>query len=148
LRRRLGEEADTFAEMFDVRIEARGEGIAVLDDGGFSDRAFPRGGTVGHAALLLLDRCTAVPARSVWSRAELVATVIELSAIHRKYWSQLADDPTALAAEVVDLLVDHRLAEPVDDASAVRLLPAAWRYAVDTTVETPEPPQPRQTSLL
>ncbi|HWL43936.1 MAG TPA: TIGR02678 family protein [Ilumatobacter sp.] len=147
LRRRLGDEAETFAEMFDVRIEARGEGIAVIDDGSFSDRAFPRGGTVGHAALLLLDGCTGNPERTVWSRDELVSVIAELSATHRKYWSRLADDPATFTAAVVELLMDHRLVEPADDTGAVRLLPAAWRYAVDT-IETFDPPQPRQTSLL
>lgn len=59
LRRRLGQEADLLQEMFGLVLEARAEGVAAIDPrGDLSDRRFPTSGTIGHAALLLLERLT------------------------------------------------------------------------------------------
>lgn len=132
LRRRLSEETAIFAEMFGVDVEARAEGLAVIDPAGaLSDSAFPRGGTVGHAALLLLERLTSGSTGPV-GRADVVAIVAELAAGHRRYWSQLADDPEHLAEQVLTLLEDHRLVSSHE--SVVEVLPAAWRYAVEEVV--------------
>jgi uncharacterized protein (TIGR02678 family) len=141
LRRRQGEDDAIFAEMFDVHIEARAEGLAIVDEqGDLTDSPFPRGGTVGHAALLLLDRVTDGAAPSpVLSRASVDAIVAELAADHRKYWSQLAVDPLRLGDAVLALLQDHRLVTVDNDT--VTLMPAAWRYAVDVTAEEAEPAQ-------
>lgn len=129
LRRRLSEEAATFAEMFGVDIEARAEGLAVIDPTGvLTDSAFPRGGTVGHAALLLLERMADTPGEPV-GPADVVAIVGDLAASHRRYWSQLADDPEQLTDQVLTLLEDHRLV--TRHGSLIEVLPAAWRYAVD-----------------
>lgn len=134
LRRRLGEEAAIFAEMFDVTIEVRAEGIAVVDDTGtFTDRGFPRTGTVGHAALVLADWwSTQDPAQSFDAIRDAIAG---FAAKHRKHWSQLADDPVALSHQALDLLHDHRLVEPIGDEWS--LLPAAARFALDVTVVDP-----------
>ena len=133
LRRRLRDEADIFDEMFGLHLEARAEGVAVIDpDGGLSDRRFPAGGTVSQAALLLLDRLVCMDQNPV-ERSAVVEVVAGLVDVHRKHWSQKADDPERLTDEVFDVLFDHRLAEP--DGDGIRLLPAAWRYAVEVRVE-------------
>ena len=62
LRRRLGEEERLLDEMFGLVLESRAEGVAAVDPtGALADQRFPTGGTVGHAALLLLDRLRPVP---------------------------------------------------------------------------------------
>ena len=133
LRRRLGEESDIFEEMFGAHVEARAEGVAIIDPGdGLTDSPFPTGRTVGQAALLLLDRL--IEADHVSMRQDaLVDEVRALAAEHRAHWSQLADDPDSLAGQILDLLEDHRLAEV--DAGIVRLLPAAWRYRAEVQVD-------------
>lgn len=136
LRRRLGEESDIFEEMFGAHVEARAEGVAVIDPGdGMTDSRFPSGGTVGHAALLLLDRLIEADCDSM-PHDIFVDEVRAVAAERRPYWSQLADDPERLASEILDLLSDHRLVEL--DAGTVRLRPAAWRYRADVQVEAGE----------
>lgn len=133
LRRRLGEESDIFDEMFGLRLEARAEGVAVIDpDDGMTDSRFPRSGTVAHAALLLIDRLTAGGSPSV-ARCEVVENVASLAGEHGRYWSQLADDPESLTDAVLELLQDHRLTDTRD--GTVWLLPAAWRYTADVRIE-------------
>ena len=128
LRRRLGEESAIFEEMFGLNIEARAEGVMAIDpEDRLTDSRFPRSGTVGHAALLLIDRLVETD-RSPLGRSEFVDAVAVLAAEHRRYWSKLAEDPDRLADEILELLGDHRLAEV--DGDVVRLLPAAWRYGV------------------
>ena len=129
LRRRLGEEAKIFGEMFGLLLEARAEGVAAIDpEGGTTDSRFPLAGTVGHAALLVIERLTEAD-RTVVEHGEVVAAVKALATKHRRYWSRLADEPVRLAAAVLELLQDHRLAEVQGDT--VRLLPAVCRYSVD-----------------
>lgn len=136
LRRRLGEEAEIFNEMFGLTIETRAEGMAAIDpDGGLTDSRFPASGTVGQAALLLIDRLVAddkFPAK----RSAAVEAVTDLAEIHRvqsRHWAQIADDPERLTDEVLELLQDHRLARVSGDL--IELLPAAWRYAVEVRIE-------------
>ncbi len=146
LRRRLGEESAVFEEMFGVHLEARAEGIAVIDPGdGLTDSRFPRSGTVGHAALLLLDRLVEADTATM-PRGALVGEVRALAAERRRYWSHLADDPDRLTGEILDLLEDHRLAEV--DADTVRLLPAAWRYRAEVEVAAETDDGIEQVSLL
>ena len=133
LRRRLGEESDIFHEMFGLRLEARAEGVAAIDpEDGLTDSRFPRGGTVAHAALLLINRLTASGSPSV-ARCEVVENVASLAGEHGRYWSQLADDPEALTDAALELLQDHRLTDTRGET--VRLLPAAWRYTADVRIE-------------
>jgi uncharacterized protein (TIGR02678 family) len=136
LRRRLGEESRIFNEMFEIGIEARAEGFAAIDpDGGLTDRRFPAGGTIGQAALLLIDRLIAADRNPVERRA-LVAVIADLAEEHRvrnQHWAQVADEPERLSGEVLELLQDHRLARV--EGESVELLPAAWRYAVEVRIE-------------
>ena len=133
LRRRLGEESDIFYEMFGMEVEARAEGVMVIDpDGGSTDSRFPRGGTVGHAALLLIDLLLNLDRRS-FERGEVVDAISGLIDEYRRYWSKLADNAERLTGAVLDLLQDHRLAEVNEDG--VCLLPVAWRYSVELEYE-------------
>lgn len=142
-RRRLGDEAAIFGEMFGMRVEARAEGVLLVDpDGRLTDSRFPAGGTVGHAALALLDRLIATD-RTAVRRAEVVEVIAELAVAHGRFWSQLAREPGRLSREVLELLEDHRLVDidsDIDsdsdsDIDVVRLLPAAWRYSLALTTE-------------
>ena len=136
LRRRLGEETRMFNEMFGMSIEARAEGMAAIDpDGGLTDSRFPAGGTLGQAALLLIDHLVAADRNPV-ERRSVVAAVEDLAEVHRvqsRHWAQIADDPEGLTDQILELLQDHRLAEVREET--VELLPAAWRYAVEVRIE-------------
>ena len=146
LRRRLGEESAIFDEMFGMEIEARAEGVMVIDpDGGSTDSCFPRGGTVGHAALLLIDLLLKMD-RSSFERGEVVDAVSGLVDEYRRYWSKLADHPDRLTEAVLELLQDHRLAEVTGDG--VRILPAAWRYSVAIEYEQDKEASTDQMALL
>ena len=133
LRRRLGEESRIFDETFGLELEARAEGLAAIDpQDSMTDSRFPRSGTVAHAALLVIDRLTASGSTSV-ARSEVVEIAAALTGDHRRYWSQLADDPERLTDAVLELLQDHRLTDTRGET--VRLLPAAWRYTADVRIE-------------
>ncbi|HHH29494.1 MAG TPA: DUF2398 family protein, partial [Polyangiaceae bacterium] len=102
LRRRLGEEAKVFDEMFGLTLEARAEGVAAIDpEGSFAARRFPATGTVGHAALLLIEALRSRAETAIeWS--ELVDRIEELGAEHRRGWSKdLVAAPERLARQVV-----------------------------------------------
>lgn len=136
LRRRLGDESVIFDEMFGAHLEARAEGIAMIDpDDDLTDSQFPRPGTAGHTALLLVDRLVRTD-NTVMSEADLVAEVAALAAERRPYLSKLADNPEKLTVEILSLLEDHHLAEFAN--GAFRLLPAAWRYQADVNIADPE----------
>lgn len=129
LRRRLGEEADILGEMFELQLEARAEGVATIDPHGvLTDQPMPAGGTVGHAALLLLERlCDGDEAEPVVPMADVVETLGELAS-GNSHWSKLADEPSKLASRVLVLLADHRLVEVEGDV--VRVRPLAHRFKV------------------
>ena len=146
LRRRLGEESAIFEEMFGMEVEARAEGVMVIDpDRGLTDSRFPRGGTVGHAALLLIDLLLKMD-RMSFERGEIVDAASGLIEEYRRYWSKLADSPERLIDAVLELLEDHRLAEVTGDS--VRLLPAAWRYSVAVEYEDDGEASTDQMALL
>jgi uncharacterized protein (TIGR02678 family) len=152
LRRRLGEEERLLEEMFGLTVEARAEGVAAIDPAGtLAESRFPAGGTVGHAALLLIAELHSRTARS--SDWEGIARVVgKLAETHRRRWAaDLVEAPERLARRTVELLVDLRLAEWVvrsDTAASaastetdfqsfdanpgehllIRLLPAAGRF--------------------
>ncbi len=133
LRRRLGEESSIFEEMFGLRLEARAEGVATIDpQDAMTDSRFPRNGTVAHSALLLLNRLTEAGSDCV-ALVDIVEVVASLAEQHRRFWSQLADDPDRLTNAALELLADHRLTDT--QGETVRILPAAWRYAADVRVE-------------
>ena len=146
LRRRLGEESAIFDEMFGMEIEARAEGVMAIDpEGGSTDSRFPRSGTVGHAALLLIDLLLKQD-RMLFDRGEVVDEVSGLIEEYRRYWSKLADHPDRLTGEVLVLLQDHRLAKVTKDG--VRILPAVWRYSVSIEYEDDGEPSSDQMALL
>jgi len=154
LRRRLGEEARLLEEMFGLTLEARGEGVAAIDPpGAFAAQRFPTTGTVGHAALLLIEALRSHAAIAIeWT--ELVGHLEDLVATHRRGWSKdLVAAPERLARQVVELLVELRLAERTevpapaaedgsasgDARSGIRLLPAAGRFFCTLPEESAEP---------
>lgn len=150
LRNRLNEESAILGEMFGLDIEARAEGVMAIDpEDGLTDSRFPQSATVGHAALLLIGQLVETDRTRV-ELGSLIEIVSYLASEHRRFWSkQLADNPERLAAEILELLQDHRLAE--FDGDAVRLLPAAWRYRVvsESGDDGPKPgADTEQTSLL
>ncbi len=151
LRRRLGEESRLLDEMFGLVLEARAEGVAAIDPtGSLADLRFPAGGTVGHAALLLIERLGALPGDQPDTGADggpdrpgpvperkVAAMVAELAALHARRWANdLVTAPERLTRRVLDLLVSLRLVRidqrgrQVDGASEpmVTLLAAASRF--------------------
>lgn len=165
LRRRLGDEERLLEEMFGLVLEGRSEGVAAVDPAGtLSDQRFPAGGTVGHAALLLVEALRAGDEGAgdvavAWS--EVRGLVAGLADRHRRRWANdLVESPERLTRQVVALLVDLRLArldrpEAVargsDDVAAdhgttagddadlegpvLRLLPAAGRFLAQVSVD-------------
>lgn len=140
LRRRFGEETRYLEEMFGFVVEARAEGAAAVDvDGGCSDHAFPRPGTIPHAALLLLQALVARH-REGAGVATLDAETAELVGRYGRYWSQeYVADPAALRGAAVDLLVLMGLVT-VRGGGHVVPRPAAARFAPQVAVvESPGP---------
>jgi uncharacterized protein (TIGR02678 family) len=138
LRRRLGEEERQLDEMFGLVLEARAEGVAMIDPAGvLADRRFPSTGTLGHAALLVVERMVTEPSSTgAASYAEVTTLITELAAQHAKHWSQdYVERPDRLARAVTTLLCDVGLA--VLDDTSFRLLPAAARFMpVEPVAET------------
>ncbi|MEO6125641.1 MAG: TIGR02678 family protein [Ilumatobacteraceae bacterium] len=140
LRRRLGEERPILDEMFGLAIEVRAEGVAAIDPRGLlSGQRFPIGGTLGHAALLVIESL----GRRQVAPEELVEIVITLIDTHARHWSnEYTAAPDRLARDVVDTLVGLRLAErrmDSDGADFICLLPAAARFlAIETAVAAAE----------
>ncbi|HUP75654.1 MAG TPA: TIGR02678 family protein [Acidimicrobiales bacterium] len=128
LRRRLGEEDRILDEMFGLILEARAEGVAAIDpSGSLAERRFPSGGTVGHCALLLIDE---LRDRTTTPWPDVIETVAALAARHAKRWANdLVNAPERLARQAIDLLVEQRLAERIDEPTAIRVLAGAARFA-------------------
>lgn len=173
LRRRLGEEERLFDEMFELVIEARGEGVAAIDPTGtLAGQRFPSGGTLGQAALLLIGELRALTTESAdWD--SILRVVRKLAEAHQRRWAgDLVESPERLARQTTELLVDLRLAEWVPESAtetatqiredarqaphgehnghpALRLLPAAARFLLNEspTAETDTQPSSTQESL-
>lgn len=137
LRRRLGEDEPMVYEMFGLVLEARAEGIAAIDEeGGLSEERFPKGGTLGHAALLLIDRIADSGGRV--DETKLVATARELSEENSARWSrEMVEAPHRLAKAAADLLCGLRLAEW--SGGHLCLQPAAARFLAMEGQGTQEP---------
>jgi len=135
LRRRLREEVRYLEEMFGFVIEARAEGVAAVDvEGGCSDHAFPRPGTVPHAALLLVHALVDRYRDDGAGPAELDEELAALVDRYGRYWSQDAvSDPGTLRTNVVDLLVLMGLVALAPDGR-VAPRPVAARFTPDVTV--------------
>lgn len=127
LRRRLGEEERQLDEMFGLVLEARAEGVAMIDPTGvLADRRFPATGTLSHAALLLIER-TSVKGPDPIPYESVVAVVSELAVANASRWSrEYVERPDRLTRDVVNLLCDVGLADADEDS--FRLLPAATRF--------------------
>lgn len=129
LRRRLGEEERLADEMFGMVIEARAEGVATIDpDGWLTGTRFPAGGTVRHAALLLIERLALRDPPDTWFNIDeverIVSTLIEANT--RRWANQMVESPHRLTTAVVTLLADMRMVET--DTDRVRLRPLAARF--------------------
>jgi uncharacterized protein (TIGR02678 family) len=139
LRRRLGEEERQLDEMFGLVLEARAEGVAMIDPAGvLADRRFPSTGTLGHAALLVIERMVdETSGTGACPQADVTALVMELAVQHAKHWSQdYVERPDRLARDVTTLLCDVGLAAP--DDTSFRLLPAAARFKPESAAEIDE----------
>ncbi|MBK5222214.1 MAG: TIGR02678 family protein [Acidimicrobiia bacterium] len=139
LRRRTSQEEAYLDEMFGLLLEVRSEGIAAIDPtGSLASRRFPTGGTVGHAALLLLDRLGHGSddggdgdTDRRFAMDDVAAVVAELAGAHARRWANdLVETPDRLTRQVLDLLVELRLvAISADDGGSwVTILPAAARF--------------------
>ena len=129
LRRRLGAESQMLEEMFGLSIEARAEGLAGIDaNGNLSDVRFPSTGTVGHCALLMIERIG-----SAAVLADVEAIVVALAQEHAAHWAKdRTAMPEKLARDALALLVSQRLV--VLERDEVRVLAAAQRYAPTVTI--------------
>lgn len=141
LRRRLGDDRALFAELFGLHLEARAEGIAAIDPAGsVTDRPFPGTGTVGHAALLLIEQLVLHDHRSEegdgatahgpadhdaahpvateggWVDPEAVRRMLAgLVDRHRTKWSkEMVEHPDRLLRRVLELLSQMRLVQTRD----------------------------------
>lgn len=126
LRRRLGEETRLLDEMFGLRLEARAEGIAAIDPAGtLSSTRFPTTGSIGRAALVVLDLI-------LQGEADPVTRFADILRDRPRGWSKQAlEAPERMARHAIDLLVDTRLA--TRDGDSVKPLPAASRFRPDVT---------------
>ena len=104
------------------------EGVAAIDpSGSLAERRFPSGGTVGHSALLLIDE---LRDRTTTPMPEVIETVAALAARHAKRWANdLVNAPERLARHAIDLLVEQRLAERIDEPAALRIRAGVARFA-------------------
>lgn len=135
LRRRLGDEGRLIEEMFGLVLEARAEGVAAIDPAGtLGDQAFPRTGTIGHAALLLIDelRGRGDGPPDAATRQEVEDIVAELVDRHRSFWSdrEIASIDRFTDA-VLQLLAVFKLATV--SGEGIQLLGAAARFLPVTT---------------
>ena len=156
LRQSQRREARAFAELIGLELEIRAEGVAAIDPRDeLTDEAFPRGGTLGHAALLAVSelarrlRPEALPRDEVAGTVPVPAGLLDdvlagLLERHGPRWKQdYLDHPERLFRDVEDLLVAMGLLRRTP--GGLRLAAIANRYApeVDTpaglfdTTETP-----------
>ena len=130
LRRRLREDARMFQETFDLDIEARAEGVAVIDpDADLTPDRFPFPGRTEHqAALLLIEQLATMEGPT--SRGEALGIVGLLAQEHKDRWAQDTQDHDSYLDRVVSVLERFKLLR-VDRAGDLHLLPAAHRYATE-----------------
>ena len=69
--------------------------VAAIDPSGtLAERRFPTGGTLGHAALLLIGRLHDERTRS-WHWDDIVSAIGELAEVHRRRWAGGGDHVSA-----------------------------------------------------
>ncbi len=148
LRQSQRREARAFSELFGLDLEIRAEGVAAIDPRDeLTDEAFPRGGTLGHAALLAVSELARRTRPEASPRDEPASTVpvpdglldevvAEAHQRHGKRWKQdYLDHPDRLARDVEDLLVAMGLLRRTG-CGRLHLAAVANRYAPEV-VEVP-----------
>jgi uncharacterized protein (TIGR02678 family) len=143
-------EAGIFADAFGLELEIRAEGVAAIDPRDeLSDITFPRGGTLGHAALLTVGelvrrlRPPDLPRDAVVASVPIPDSMLDdivgaLLANHPTWWSKdYVDHPERLPRDVEDLLVSMRLVRR--GADGLRLSAIASRYAPHVADTAPDP---------
>jgi uncharacterized protein (TIGR02678 family) len=138
-------------DLFGLVLEVRAEGLlAYAPDGGMTDIDFPGPGTRKQAALLLINALTDlgrptptttadIDGRSVpglhtdWATVD--DTLTDLTSRYRRAWGAVADDTTALRADIVALLESLALATATPTGLVVH--PAAGRYQPETAPQQP-----------
>ncbi len=146
LRQSQRREARTFAELFGLELEIRAEGVAAIDPRDeLTDETFPRGGTLGHAALLAVSELAGRLRPEAVPRDEVVGTVpvpegtldevvAALLAQHHPRWKQeYVGHPERLAGDVEDLLLAMGLLRRGTDGH-LRLAAVANRYAPEVAL--------------
>lgn len=145
LRQSQRREARAFADLIGLELEIRAEGVAVIDPRDeLTDEAFPRGGTLGHAALLAVSelarrlRPEAAPREAVVGTVAVPAGLLDdvvagLLERHGSRWKQdYVDRPERLYRDVEDLLVAMGLLRRTP--GGLRLAAVANRYAPEVDV--------------
>lgn len=146
LRQSQRREARTFAELFGLELEIRAEGVAAIDPRDeLTDEAFPRGGTLGHAALLTVSQLARRLRPEGAQRDAVVSTVPvphgmvaevvgDLLGQHGQRWkNEYVDHPERLARDVEDLLVAMGLLRR-GAQGGLHLTAVASRYAPEVVV--------------
>lgn len=145
LRQSQRRESTILDDMVGLELEIRAEGVATLDPRDeLTDQAFPRGGTLGHAALLAIAELAQRVARERgWSTQadgavawvavadDALVTVVEaLLERHARRWRRAyVEHPDRLVADVEELLASMRLMRRHD--GVLQLSAVAHRYAPD-----------------
>ena len=134
LRRRLRDDARMLQDTFDLDIEARAEGVALVDpDTELTPDRFPVPGRTEHqAALLLLERLASIKGPA--SRDEALGIIASLAYEHRDRWAQDTQDHNTYLDRVTSVLQRFKLLR-TDSAGTLHLLPAAHRYATEISVQ-------------
>jgi uncharacterized protein (TIGR02678 family) len=140
LRQSQRRESTILGEATGLDLEIRAEGVIAIDPSDeLTDVEFPRGGSLGHAALLALAELVRVcrPTRAVeptpWvpvPDGTLAAVVDDLLARHGSKWrNEYVEQPARLLADVEELLLAMRLLRR--RAGGLELSAVANRYAPD-----------------
>jgi uncharacterized protein (TIGR02678 family) len=141
-RRNRHREREWFRAVLGLDLELRTEGAVAIDpDGDLTDLPFPAGGSARHFALLLLEGLVhqlrdlhgSTLAGQAWMRVE-APTVRRVADDVFTSWragfrKAHRDDPGALYAEALDVLLAAGLARRAESPGAVLVHAAAARYA-------------------
>jgi len=151
LRQSQRREARALADLTGLELEVRAEGVAALDpQEELTDEAFPRTGTVGHAALLAVSELARRLRPETVHRDDAISSVPVppgmldevVAALHERHgsrWKQeYLEQPARLARDVEELLVAVGLLRRTDSGE-LRVAAVANRYAPEV-VEPPSPP--------
>ena len=162
LRQSQRREATILHDLLGIELEIRAEGVLAVDPRDeLTDSPFPRGGTLGHAALLAVAELVRVAGPVERSADEIVAwspvpdgalgtIVTNLLERHGRRWrNEYVDHPERLVADVEELLVAMRLVrrrgQAMENLEKLAVSAVACRYAPDV-VEPParltDPPDP------